>query len=180
MTEEELHHKLSARQQRALQEAMERYGSYVKTVIYNVLRSRGTQEDMEELTSDVFYTLWEHAGGVSKGKLKSWLGAVARNRAKSFLRSSKVTLPMDEDVLELPDASPENKALEQDLKRRLLEAVRAMPPLDKEIFLRYYYEYQTMEQIAAAMEIPIGTIKSRLSRGRRKLRQVILEQEAEE
>ena len=42
MTEEELHHKLSARQQRALQEAMERYGSYVKTVIYNVLRSRGT------------------------------------------------------------------------------------------------------------------------------------------
>ena len=110
MTEEELHHKLSARQQRALQEAMERYGSYVKTVIYNVLRSRGTQEDMEELTSDVFYTLWEHAGGVSKGKLKSWLGAVARNRAKSCLRSSKVTLPMDEDVLELPDASPENKA----------------------------------------------------------------------
>lgn len=86
---------------------------------------------------------------------------------------------MDEDVLELPDASPENKALEQDLKRRLLEAVRAMPPLDKEIFLRYYYEYQTMEQIAAAMEIPIGTIKSRLSRGRRKLRQAILEQEAE-
>ena len=54
-----------------------------------------------------------------------------------------------------------------------------MPPVDKEIFLRYYYEYQTMEQIAAAMEIPIGTIKSRLSRGRRKLRQVILEQEAE-
>ena len=82
-------------------------------------------------------------------------------------------------MLELPDASPENKALEQDLKRRLLEAVRAMPPLDKEIFLRYYYEYQTMEQIAAAMEIPIGTIKSRLSRGRRKLRQAILEQEAE-
>ena len=47
MTEEELHHKLSARQQRALQEAMELYGSYVKTVIYNVLRSRGTQEDMK-------------------------------------------------------------------------------------------------------------------------------------
>ena len=95
------------------------------------------------------------------------------------LRPGVLAVPLGEDVLELPDASPENKALEQDLKRRLLEAVRAMPPLDKEIFLRYYYEYQTMEQIAAAMEIPIGTIKSRLSRGRRKLRQVILEQEAE-
>ena len=179
MTEEELHHKLSHRQQRALQEAMERYGSYVKTVIYNVLRNQGTREDLEELSSDVFYSLWEHAGTISRGKVKSWLGAVARNRAKSFLRSLHQTLPMDEDVLELPDASPENQALEKDLRRRLLEAVKSMPPMDKEIFLRYYYQYQTMEQISASMDIPVGTIKSRLSRGRRRLKQVILEQEAE-
>ena len=51
--------------------------------------------------------------------------------------------------------------------------------VDKEIFLRYYYEYQTMEQISASMDIPVGTIKSRLSRGRRRLKQVIMEQEAE-
>lgn len=179
MTDEELHHKLTHRQQRALQEAMERYGSYVKTVIYNVLRSRGTREDLEELSSDVFYSLWEHAGTISQGKVKAWLGAVARNRAKSFLRSNHQTLPMDEDVLELPDASPENQALEKDLRRRLLAAVQSMSPVDKEIFLRYYYEYQTMEQISASMDIPVGTIKSRLSRGRRRLKQVIMEQEAE-
>ena len=71
MTEEELHHKLSHRQQRALQEAMERYGSYVKTVIYNVLRNQGTREDLEELSSDVFYSLWEHAGTISRGKVKA-------------------------------------------------------------------------------------------------------------
>ena len=104
---------------------------------------------------------------------------MARNRAKSFLRSSHQTLPMDEDVLELPDASPENQALEKDVRRRLLAAVKSMPPVDKEIFLRYYYEYQTMEQISASMDIPVGTIKSRLSRGRRRLKQVIMEQEAE-
>ena len=179
MTEEELHHKLSHRQQQALQEAMDRYGSYVKTVIYNVLRNQGTREDLEELSSDVFYSLWEHAGTISRGKVKAWLGAVARNRAKSFLRSLHQTLPMDEDVLELPDASPENQTLEKDLRRRLLDAVRSMPPVDKEIFLRFYYEYQTMEQIAASMDIPVGTIKSRLSRGRRRLKQVIMEQEAE-
>ncbi len=179
MTEEELHHKLTHRQQQALQEAMERYGSYVKTVIYNVLRSQGTREDLEELSSDVFYSLWEHAGTISRGKIKAWLGAVARNRAKSFLRSSHQTLPMDEDVLELPDASPENQALEKDVRRRLLAAVKSMPPVDKEIFLRYYYEYQTMERISASMDIPVGTIKSRLSRGRRRLKQVIMEQEAE-
>ena len=161
------------------QEAMERYGSYVKTVIYNVLRNQGTREDLEELSSDVFYSLWEHAGTISRGKVKAWLGAVARNRAKSFLRSLHQTLPMDEDVLELPDASPENQTLEKDLRRRLLDAVRSMPPVDKEIFLRYYYEYQTMEQIAVSMDIPVGTIKSRLSRGRRRLKQVIMEQEAE-
>lgn len=180
MTEDELHSRLAGKQQRALQETMEKYGSYVKTVLYNVLRNRCTREDLEELSSDVFYSLWEHAGNISRGKMKSWLGAVARNRAKTFLRSSHISLPMDEDVLELPDASPENQALEMDLRRRLLDAVHAMPQTDREIFLRYYYEYQTMEQIAAAMEIPIGTVKSRLSRGRQKLRQIITEQEAEQ
>ena len=85
----------------------------------------------------------------------------------------------NEDVLELPEASPENQALEKDVRRRLLAAVKSMPPVDKEIFLRYYYEYQTMEQISASMDIPVGTIKSRLSRGRRRLKQVIMEQEAE-
>ena len=179
VTEEELHRQLNAGQQKALQEAMERYGSYVKTVIYNVLRKQGTREDLEELSADVFYSLWKHSGTISGGKLKAWLGAVARNRAKSFLRSSHMTLPMDEDVLELPDASPEQQAMEKDIRQRLLTAVRAMPPVDKEIFLRYYYEYQTMEYISAVMDMPVGTIKSRLSRGRRKLQKIIMEQEAE-
>ena len=127
----------------------------------------------------MFYSLWKHSGTISGGKLKAWLGAVARNRAKSFLRSSHMTLPMDEDVLELPDASPEQQAMEKDIRLRLLAAVRAMPPVDKEIFLRYYYEYQTMEYISAVMDMPVGTIKSRLSRGRRKLQKIIMEQEAE-
>lgn len=178
MTEEELHHKLTQRQSEALEEAVRRYDSYVKTVIYNVIRTCGSQEDIEELTSDVFYTLWDKAACVSRGKLKAWLGAVARNRAKSFLRTKKLFLPMDEDMLELPDGTPEDKALEQDLKRRLLAAVRAMPKLDREIFLRYYYEYQPIEQISVAMDLPVGTVKSRLSRGRQKLRKVMLKQEA--
>jgi len=151
----------------------------VKTVLYNVVRSRGTKEDLEELSSDVFLSLWEHAGSISRGKLKSWLAAVARNRAKSFLRSQNQVLPMDEDYLELPDDTPENAALERDLRERLLRAVKSMPPPDKEIFLRYYYEFQTVEDISRSMDIPIGTIKSRLSRGRRRLRAVILQQEAE-
>ena len=75
--------------------------------------------------------------------------------------------------------SPEQQVMEKDIRQRLLAAVRAMPPVDKEIFLRYYYEYQTMEYISAVMDMPVGTIKSRLSRGRRKLQKIIMEQEAE-
>lgn len=78
--EEELLRKLRARRQRALETVIDHYGGYVATVIRNALGEAGTMEDAEELAADVFFSLWEHAGDVTPGKLRPWLGAVARNR----------------------------------------------------------------------------------------------------
>lgn len=179
MKEEALIKRLTRQEPEALSEAMDRYGPYVRTVLYNVLRDRGAKEDLEELASDVFLSLWQHAGEIRQGSLKPWLGAVARNRAKSFLRSRRFFLPMDQDVLEWEGPSPETEAEQRELRQKLLAAVRSLPPPDKEIFLRYYYEYQTVEQIAAAMDKPVGTVKSRLSRGRKRLKKVLSRWEAE-
>lgn len=169
---------LKKRHQSALDEAMKVYGSYVRKVLSNVLRQYGTAEDLEELTDDVFLALWQHSGEIFPGKMKSWLAAVARNKAKSYLRAHRVHLPMDEHVLYLPVDTPEDAAMEQDLKRRLLEAVHHMPNQEKEVFLRYYFEFQSVDEIAERMQIPAGTVKSRLYRGRQRLSKVLQEQEA--
>ncbi len=177
MREAELLKQLRRKRSRALEAAMDQYGGYVATVVRNVLGTTGTMEDAEEVTVDVFFALWEHADTVAEGKLKPWLGAVARNRAKDLLRKRRPVLPMDEDVLTISD-SPEERAMAEAQKQMLLEAVTAMPEPDREIFLRYYYKFETMESIALRLGMPLGTVKTRLHRGRKRLKELLTEQEA--
>lgn len=178
MQDTELLKKLKQHRPRALERAIDQYGAYVATVIRNVLGAAGNMEDAEELSADVFYALWEHADQITAGKLKTWLGAVARNRAKDLLRKRRMTLPMDEDVLSIPVESPEEQIMLEAQKQMLLEAVQSMSEPDREIFLRYYYKFETMEEIALRMGIPIGTIKTKLHRGRKRLKDILEEQEA--
>ena len=106
MQEAELLKKLRHRRSGALETAIDLYGAYAAAIIRSVLGSVGSAEDVEELAADVFYVLWEHAEQVTEGKLKPWLGAVARNRAKDLLRKRRSTLPMDEDVLSISTQTP--------------------------------------------------------------------------
>ena len=62
---------------------------------------RGRPRDAEEVVSDAFLALWEHAGQVEPGKLRPWLGRVVRNKALNRLRALGGELPLEEDWLAL-------------------------------------------------------------------------------
>ena len=59
----------------------------------------------------------------------------------------------------------------------MLQAVESMGEPDREIFLRFYYLFQTMEEIALQMRMPLGTVKTKLYRGRKRLKAMLEEQE---
>ena len=81
-----------------------------------------------------------------------------------------MTISLDDDLL-IPDGTDMEQILEQGDRDRLVrEAVHAMEPTDREIFLRYYYHCQPVAVIAEEMKFPVSTVKSRLRRGREKLR----------
>lgn len=179
MTDSEILRHILKRHQRGLERAIDQYGAYVATVIRNVLGTAGTMEDCQELSGDVFFALWQHPDHIQPEKLRPWLGAVARNRARDLLRSRKTTLPMEEDVLELPGISTEEQVMHNLTRQMLLDAVKNMPCPDKDIFLLYYYHYDTMEEISERLEIPLGTVKSKLYRGKQRLRDILLQEEVE-
>lgn len=179
VTDENILRFVKKRRQRGLAAAVEQYGAYVATIIRNVLGSSGTMEDCEELSGDVFFALWQHPDGIAPEKLKAWLGAVARNRARDLLRKRKPELPMDQDVLYLPDVAIEDQVYEKMLREQILAAVQNLSEPDKDIFLFYYYHYDTMEEIALRLGLPLGTVKSKLHRGRQKLKEILSEQEVE-
>lgn len=168
--------RMQAGDDKALGLLMNKYGSYVYRVIANVLLTSGTPSDAEELTSDTFYAVWNHAGTIDARNLKAYLAVTARNKAKSFLRKHR-ELPMDLDTLPLSSGlSLEDHALEQELKTILHRAIDKMRPQDRDIFLRYYYYMQTTSQISQLLNIPHSTVRTRLMRGRKTLQKMLIKE----
>lgn len=178
MNEETILRKLRGRDPAGLEALMDRYLPYVSAVVWNILRGAMSPEDGEEVASDVFLAAWEQSGDLHPGRVKAWLGAVARNKAKNKLRQRGQTLPLADDAIDLPGPDDPAGELEQTEERRLVRrAVDSLPGQDREIFLRHYYYAQSVKEIAAAMGLNESTVKTRLRRGRLKLKELLTKEE---
>ena len=129
--------------------------------------------DVEEVAADVFYKLWEHADTVHSPK--GFLGTVARNMAKNKCRQLGYDLPLEEEILVVDEITPEVQMEQKELNRAVKLAVLGLPQPDREIFLRFYYYCQTMDVISREMHINLSTVKTKLRRGRMRLRSVLIQ-----
>ena len=178
MSEETILRKMRDRDPAGLEALMDRYLPYVSAVVWNILRGSMSPEDGEETASDVFLAAWEQAGELQPGRVKAWLGAVARHKAKNKLRQAGRTLPLEDDVLDIPGPGDPAGELEQAEERALVRrAVFSLPEPDQEIFLRHYYYAQSVKEIAAAIELNESTVKTKLRRGRFKLKELLTKEE---
>ena len=174
MKEEAILRKLRSRDPQGLEALMDQYIPYVSAICWNILQNAMSAEDAEEVVSDVFLTAWEQAAKIRPGYTKQWLGAVARNKAKNRLRLLGQTLPLEEDVLELPDTQTPQGKLEAGEERKLVRrAVDTLPREDREIFLRHYWYAQSLGEIAVGMNLNLSTVKTRLRRGRLRLKELL-------
>ncbi len=178
MREEIILRNMQARNPAGLEALMDRYLPYVSVIVWNILRDCMSLEDCEETASDVFLAAWEQAEQLRPGHVKGWLGAVARNKAKNKLRQRGQALPLVEDILDLPGPDDPAAALERAEEQALVRrAVFSLPDPDREIFLRHYYYAQTVREAAAAMGLNESTVKTRLRRGRIKLKELLTKEE---
>ena len=154
----------------ALEAIIDRYTAYVYTVVRSIARDSLGEEDVKEIVSDVFFTLWRSGKRTRPRNLKGFLARIARSRAVDALRRRKRELPLEEDMLELPVDGPETEAIRQAEYAALRAAVDGLPEPDRSVFLRHYYLYQPVSVIAAEMRLNVSTVKTKLRRGRDALR----------
>lgn len=175
MREERILQKLRQQDPQALEALMDRYIPYVSAIVWNILQAAMPKEDAEEVVSDVFLAAWNQSDEIQPGFAKAWLGAVARNKAKNKLRQMGQTLPLEEDVLELPDEqTPVNVAERKEEQRLVRRAIDSLGNPDREIFLRHYYYTQTVSRISREMHLNPSTVKTKLSRGRQRLKTLLM------
>lgn len=162
---------------RGMAEAMARYGAPVKTICAAILGPEDRQE-VEEAVADSFVALWKGLDRYDPERpLSAWLYGIARRTALERRRKLGRVLPFQELDERLPgdDTDPADQAAERENARLLRQAVTELPPPDKEIFIRRYYLYETVNGIAARLGLPPKTVENKLCRGRQRLRRTLME-----
>lgn len=160
---------------RLLERVMKRYIAYVGTILRNVTRGQTTQEDLEELTADVFLALWHHAPEMRTEHLTGYLASIARSKGYNWLRKNRPeTMPID-DVVISDDTDVSAQAEQAELAGIVQEMLAQLPEQDRELLLRFYFYRQSVREIAGEMHMKESTVKTRMYRSRKKLRQLFTE-----
>ena len=168
----------------AFNQIVDRYQSQVYNVAARTLGSRVAAEDV---TQETFISAYKAISGFRGGSLRAWLLRIARNQCFDHLRSikrrpeSSLEEAFEETGFVQPasaDSLPETQALTAELGRAISRAIHALP-LDQRItLLTVDVQGLSYEETAEAFGVSIGTVKSRLSRARSKVRD-LLAREAE-
>ncbi|WP_027398744.1 RNA polymerase sigma factor [Anaerovorax odorimutans] len=157
--------------QDALKELFEKYGKYVVAVISKVSYGILNEQDIEEITSDVFTNVWKKGPELclSHGKLKNLIGVISRNRTLNAIRDKnrKLSDHLDEEIIFYPSA--EDRFMEKEAASALWEIINNLDAVEKEIFLRRYFYLEKVRDIAREKQMNEKTVSSKLARVRQRL-----------
>ena len=165
---------MQAGERGALDRVIEHYTPYISVIVHRILSPTLPKEEIEEAVADVFITLWRNVDKLTGDSLKGYLAAIARSQAINRLRKARFDC---EELERIPGTqpAPDARAIERERAALLREVIEELGLPDSEIFLRYYYEQQSINTIADALNLSPSAVKSRLLRGRKKLRERLTE-----
>ncbi|MCL1964505.1 MAG: RNA polymerase sigma factor [Firmicutes bacterium] len=147
------------------------YSQYADDVLRVSYFYLGDRQRAEDVCQDVFLRLLTRVPEIQTGHEKAWLLKVALNRCRDLWRAAwvkRVVLGSPFDCIPAPDDIDFRTE-----KADLMEAVSKLSPSFKEVILLHYYQGFGIAEIAAMLELPEGTISSRLSRARKKLESML-------
>lgn len=147
------------------------YKTLVYRVVYRLLR---IQEDVDDAVQQTFIEVFKSLPGYEgKSKFTTWLYRIAVNVSIQHLRKRRNDIYTDFDPEILPSESIKDN-LENleglELHKQIETALDTLPVKKRIVVILHDIEERTMEEIAAILNIPLGTVKSRLFHGRDEMR----------
>ena len=147
------------------------------TVYRYAFRMAGQQSDAEDITQQTFLIAHQKLSQLKKpSAARSWLMTIARNcflkrlRAKTAVAATDV----DVDVKQIEQPKREEDSLASSLSMNAVEAaIRELDDHHRLVIMMFYFEKLSYKQIATHLDVAVGTVMSRLSRAKIKLRDVL-------
>ena len=146
-----------------------------------MLRNR---EDAEDVTQDVFVRLWQNWDSVESKKRTAWLIRVTHNRCIDLIRNKKAAIIQqrinsDIDLDTMPEKGtirPDKNMEEKEVQENLLKAMNQLQETTQSMILLHYYQGMTFNTIGDILEINSNTVKVAVHRGRKRLREILSEE----
>lgn len=170
--------RIARRDRGALATLYERHYRSLFTFLLQHTRDQGLAE---ELLQDTFVAVWRGADSFDAQfrdgmtSVRSWLTGIARRQAHNTLRRLRLPL-VDVSALEemaAPDPEPEAWTLTLSTRDELLDAFERLPLHYREIAVLALVQDYSYAEMAAILDIPLGTVKSRLAAAKRQLRMLL-------
>lgn len=165
----------------AIGQLYDRYGAVLYAVAYRIV---GQRADAEEVVVEAFAQAWREAPRfeAGRGSVAGWLTTIARSRALDLVRARSRRERMTAAAAGQPGAPPAMGdlradpagSLDQDERRRQVRrALETLSPSQRQVIELAYFEGLSQSEIAARLEEPLGTVKTRVRLGMQKLRETL-------
>lgn len=160
-------------------------------VFRTLYRLTGSREHLEDLAQEVFLRLYKALPGFRGESLVTTYiyriaVNVAQNEWKRRKRSDRPLVSISEETslweerLEHPDRNAEQLMEEGEFRFQVEQQLQELSSVERTVLVLYHQEERSYEQIAAALNMPVGTIRTHLHRGRKKLREMLQATQASE
>lgn len=153
-----------------INELIDQYSPYIKTIIYNMVGESLTYEDKEEILADTFFILWKNRNSEILS-LDSYLSGITKNLVKEKIKKKKITYDISdyENVIEYSELQKMFPTEREEISR--IECIlENFKEIDLEIFKLFYYEDISIKDIAKIKKISEFNVKTRLYRIRKKIK----------
>lgn len=143
--------------------------SYIYIIVKNGVSISITDEDVEEIISDVFVAIWKNSKNLSKDiKIKYYLAGVAKNVIRNKYRKTELNFSISDYEEKLVDNYDIEKIIETNEQDRVIkETLKTIKPEEYKIFIMFYYEAKSIKEIANALNFSTGNVKIILHRVRK-------------
>jgi len=172
MEEPALAQAFARREPWALDEAYRRFGSLLFSAALNVLHS---PEDAEDCMHDVLVRVWKRPGAfaLERGSLRSFLAVCVRNEAISRRRAASRRSQLAQRLRAQREETEEIEVADYVEHARVQKALGALPQEQRAALVLAYFGGKTHVEVAQMLGEPLGTVKSRIAIGLRKLAQAL-------
>jgi RNA polymerase sigma-70 factor, ECF subfamily len=152
------------------------YREHGRVVFAQVLLVVGERVLAEEIVQDTMFAVWRGAGSFrGESSVRSWVIAIARRQTRDRLRSRRLRVVDDAFLADQPSSGPgpEVMALDRAELAEVRDAIRELAPAHREVLGLAFGSGLSLLQVAGVLEIPVGTVKSRLAAARTALNRIL-------